>query len=481
MKKCSVKADPEKVQRELARLRAEKAKPKKPGYMIYFVLIITVIYAADMITTDIGTQMQSILASQIFAPVVGQEVAVARMSALGILGSLAGALALFYKPLSDKYGRKIFLVLNTLGMGLGVVLVGIATNIPVYLMGACVIAFFIPHDMQMVYIFESVPAKHRGKLTAVIKASASMATLLIPVLRNAFITETDASKWRFVYFIPAAAAIVIAIIALFLIRESDAFLENRIRMLSMTEEEKEEARQKKQDVDSQGGFFKALKFAFTHKQLLWLAIAQGLFMFGMVITTYYETTMTYGYAQQYLAQGMDLETAKASASMLVTQALIAFPFASAFFQLIQGFSADRFGRKPTAVIMSATTVISFILFFVGANLNWNPYLIGLFAGAAVGSYWGASDIFGMMETESVPTNLRSSTISALPIVSGVIYSVSLLASTILNNVLGDAKIGIICLLISVPGMIASLIIMGVKVKETKGVDLGSIRGDEFEN
>ena len=481
MKKKPLQTNSEKVQRELTRLRAQKEKPKAPGYLIYFILIVTVIYGADSITSDIGTQMQSILAMQIFAPVVGVEFAVARMSALGFLATVAGGLALFYKPLADRFGRKIFLVINTFGMGLGLILVGASTNIPVYLLGACVIGFFVPHDMQLVYIYESTPAKHRAKISAIIRALASMALLLIPVLRSVFITEIDFSGWRNIYFLPAIATFIIAVLALFLIRESDAFLDNRIHMITMTEEEKEAARKRKQDVDSQGGFFKALKFAFTHKQLFWLAIAQGLFMYGMVITTYYETTLTYGYAQQYLAQAMPLEMAKASASVLVTQALLLFPFGNAICQLAQGFIADSLGRKPAAVILSAVTTVSFALFYFGANMGWNPYLVGLLAGAAVGGYWGASDLFGMMETESVPTNLRSSMISALPIVSGVIYSISLLASMILINVLGDAKIGLVCMLIAIPGMVISLLIMSAKVKETKGIDLGSVRGDEFEN
>lgn len=472
---------PEKVQRELARLRAQREKPKAPGYLIYFILVITVIYGADEITTNIGTQMQSILASQIFAPVVGEEFAVARMSALGFIATLMGGVALFYKPLADRFGRRIFLILNTFGMGIGLVFVGIATNIPVYLIGASIIAFFTPHDMHMVYIYESTPAKHRGKIYSIIKSIATMAIMLIPVLRGAFISDTDVSGWRNVYFIPAVACVVIAVLALVLIRESDAFLDNRIHMLSLSEEEKEAARQKKQDVDSQGGFFKALKFAFTHKQLLWLAIGHGLFMFGMIITTYYETTMTYGYAQQFFAHGATLEAAKASAMPLVTQALLLFPLGSALCQLIQGFLADGLGRKPAAIVMSASAIVSFVLFYLGSNLSWSPYIVGFLAGTAVGSYWGAGDIFGMMETESVPTNLRSSTISALPIVSGFIYSISMLASMILINVLGDAKIGIVCLLIAIPGMIVSLLILSAKVKETKGIDMGSIRGDEFEN
>lgn len=44
----------------------------------------------------------------------------------------------------------------------------------------------------------------------------------------------------------------------------------------------------------------------------------------------------------------------------------------------------------------------------------------------------------------------------------------------------DAAIGTTVILVAVPGMLLGLILMMFKVKETKGVDLGAIRGDEFE-
>ena len=44
----------------------------------------------------------------------------------------------------------------------------------------------------------------------------------------------------------------------------------------------------------------------------------------------------------------------------------------------------------------------------------------------------------------------------------------------------DAAIGTTVILVAVPGMLLGLILMMFKVKETKGVDLGVIRGDEFE-
>ena len=70
----------EKEARQLARLEREQAKSKPAGYMAYFMLIISVIYIADEVTSQIGAQMQSVIANQIFAPVVGTEFAVARMS-----------------------------------------------------------------------------------------------------------------------------------------------------------------------------------------------------------------------------------------------------------------------------------------------------------------------------------------------------------------------------------------------------------------
>ena len=41
-------------------------------------------------------------------------------------------------------------------------------------------------------------------------------------------------------------------------------------------------------------------------------------------------------------------------------------------------------------------------------------------------------------------------------------------------------IGTTVLLVAIPGMALGLVMMMFKVKETKGVDLGAIRGDEFE-
>ncbi len=467
----------EKKQREIAKWEKEQAKAKGPGYMIYFLLLVCVVYVCDEVVTQIGTQMQSVIASQLFAPIYGEEYAVARMSALGMFTGIASLIAFLYKPLCDKYGRRPFLILNTLGMGLGTILIGLATNIPVYLIGAAFTAFFTPHDMQAIYIQECAPAKHRATLYSAIKAVATLGMFMIPVLRSIFIPSTDLSGWRYVYLAPGLLTAVVAIAAFFLIKESDAFVENRLRQLRMSDEEIAAAKEKKVDSQAQGGIIKAVKLVFRNKQLRWLIIAHGFVMWGMVVTMYYEATMTNGYAQQFLAQGMDIEAAKAAAATYVTQALMLFSVGSAVFQFFPGLLADKLGRKPAAIIMSATVVLTFLGFYIGSSNNWSPYIVGFLCGACIGSYWYTGDLMGLMESESTPTNLRASVLAVQPMISGSLFSPALGAVMVLANVLGDAYIGICVLATAVPGMLIGLIMMMLKVKETKGVDMGTISAD----
>jgi len=471
----------EKKQREIERWEREKAKPKGPGYLIYFMLIIAVVYVADEIASQIGNQMQSVVASQLFAPIVGADVAVSRMAIVSTIAGCSIGLSYLYKPLADRFGRKPFLVINTLGMGLGMLIIGVALNIPVYTVGAFVIQFFIPHDMQQVYIYESVPAEKRAKIYSIIKAFVTMALLLIPVLRNTFLKDGDMSEWRMVYIVPAILAIITAFFALIFIRESDAFVEARLRQLHMTDEEIAAAKKSKErDQTSQGGLINAIRFCLTHKQIRWMFFGGGFIQFGMLVTQYYETIMTYGYSEQFVNTGMAMEAAQVEAVAFVTQALMLFSVGSAIFQLFPGFIADRFGRKAACVSMCASTVVTFLLFYIGSNMAWNPYFVGLCCGASVGSYWAAGDMVGLVCSESTPTNLRASVMAIQPIFNGIIYSLAGTGVMILGNILGDAAIGKAVLLVSVPGMGLGLLLMILKVKETKGVDMTTVRGDEYE-
>lgn len=457
----------DKETKEIRRLEREQAKPKRHAYLSYLLLICCVVYIADEIASQIGTQMQSVLAQAIFAPVFGADMAVARMSAFGVLSQIGTIVAFLYKPLSDRYGRKPFLVINTLGMGLGLLFTSIATNIPVYLIGAAVIALFIPHDMQVVYIFECTPARHRAKAFSGIKAVATLGIMLVPLLRRLFM-GADIKGWRSVYLVLAFVAAAAAVFALLFARETDAFVAKRLEYLRISDAEREAAKKEKHVEQAQGGFLSAIKFCMRNRQLRWLLIGGGFVMWGLLMTMYYETTMVYGYAARFVAQGMELGLAQASAAPFVTQAL---------FQFVQGFLSDKWGRKPTLLIMTSCTAASFGLFTLGARLSWPPWLVGFLCGAAIGSYWASTDIAGgIMCSESTPTNLRSSVLAVQPILSILFSAAALGAGLLLINLFGDASAGLVSLGISAPGMLIGLLIISWKVRETKNVDLEAVTG-----
>ena len=468
----------QRERREVERLERELARPQGPSYLYYLLLIICVVYITDEVATQIRTQMQMVIAQVLFAPVYGAEYAVARMGVVGTITMIGAPLSILYKPLSDRLGRRVFLIINTFGMGVGLFIISLSTNIPVYLIGSFFVGFFIPHDVQAVYILETVPAKRRASIYSAIKAVATLGMFLIPLLRSTIMGD-DITKWRGVFIVPAIIAAGISVFALLAVRETTPFIKKRLEYLAMGIDERESLKKEKNAEHAQGGVISAIKFVMSHKQLKWLLLGGGFVLWGASMTGSYETIITYGYAAEHFAGGMDFEQAHGLVLPVVTQALFLFPFGSAFFQFIQGFFADKFGRKPTIIIMSLCALVSYSAFFIGTVNYWNPYLVGLFCGCAVGSYWATLDLAGgIMTSESTPTNMRASVMSVQPVMSLVFAILPMLGGLIIQNVLGDAFLGIITIVIAIPGMLTGMLIILFKVRETKGVNLEEVTGNE---
>ncbi|MBE6819669.1 MAG: MFS transporter [Ruminococcaceae bacterium] len=468
-----------KIQKEIARLEKEKAKPRRSGYLAYLILIICVVYITDEIASQIQALMKTEIATDLLAKYGESSIGV--LDILGIIAFPFQGISLLYKPLSDKYGRKTFLVINTFGMGVALFLIYLSGNLVFYIIGSTLAAFFVPHDMQVVYITESAPPRHRAKIYSLVKGVATFGIMLVPLFRRMFMTS--ASEWRMVYLVPAIMGVAASLIALFSLRETDAFIESRLKYLNMTDEEKDNAKKSKDLSESQGGLVAAMKFVAGHKQLKWLYAAIAFGTMGVLVTMQYQTIISYGYAQSYLVQGLysTIESALDAASVgAVTSALFAFPIGSGLVQLSHGFVSDKWGRKAAIISMAAATVISLVIFSAGAENAWNPYLVGLFSGVCVGSFWACTDINTMMVGESSPTNLRSSIVSLQMFALGIGYVVTYCVGIPLITYLGNSSIPAVSLGLAVPSLIVFLLILIFKTKETKGVNLESVTGEEYD-
>lgn len=461
-------------EKELQYWEKQKARPKSNTYFWYLVLIIALIYAVDEIASQIGSLMQTEIANDFFR----SESAVTLLNLLQIIAIPFQIVGILYRPLADRFGRKTFLIINTFGMSLAMFIIFLSQNVFMYFFGACLIMFFIPHDMHVVYIMESAPSKSRAITYSVVKFFANMAVMLVPFLRRWLMST--ASEWRNVYFIPAIVGIVVSLIALLCARETDAFIESRIRYLSMTEEELQAEKLRKTAQDSQGGVIDALKFGFSHKQLRWVFICFALAGIGVIGSMNYQAILTHGYAQSIYGSNakefLDLVSVKE-----VSQALILYPIGMALSQVIMGFISDKKGRKAAAITVAVNCVVSFVIFALGARMNFlNPSIIGFFCGTFVGSYYSTNDVLIMMASESAPTNLRSSATAAQTVVGFAGYAVGFLTNMVLALIFGDGIIGTVALCLLVPSFVVTIYALIKKTHDTKGVDLDKVTGTEWD-
>lgn len=464
----------QKKQKQIARWEKKLNFKGQKFYLIYIVFIITLIYATDEVASQINTIMKPEIANFFYPDNDGNSV-----GALNIVQTLAvpfQALGLLYRPLADRFGRKMFLVINTFGMSIALITIFMSNRVELYLLGACMIQFFIPHDMHVVYIMETSPPKHRARIYSTIKFVANISVILVPLLRRWLMT--NAAEWQKVYFIPAIIGLIVSFIALLLAREPEVFVQSKLRQLRMNEAQKAEEKRKKKAENAQGGLFTALKFALKHKQLRWLFIIAAFINLGFIFSIDYSVIMSYGYME---SRNLTFDVASTT---VVSTAIIMYPVGCAVSQVIMGFISDSKGRKAAAITTAANCLTSFLLFWLGAKFNWAPLLVGFFCGASVGSFYSVNDVIIMMVGESSPTNLRSSAMSAEFIIAALGYGLSMgipqLPRLFIEGYEYNKSIAIISLFLMVPGFVTALALLFKKAHETKGIDMDTVTGTEWD-
>ena len=452
--------------KELVHRKNQLSKKHPKGYLWYLLVVLSIVYIVDEITSAMGSSMQSEVVTDFFVRGMGMEfnTGLAAFTAMSFPVYSVMAFMPFYKALADKYGRKPFLVLNTIGMGIGMGICMSATGPIIYIIGLMLINFVVFNDMQVIYVMECAPEKHRAKLTSLTKAVALLGVTLIPFLRDALMGN-DGSQWRKVFLVPAVIALVVGIAAIFLMDETPVFLSKRIDYLSMSDEERaaKAALDKKAADESKGGVIRALKFIFSHRQIRAVAICSLVFMSATGVTSYYESIMKTG----------GMTTAQ------VTQAMYYIPFCNALMTAIGGFMTDGLGRKKSASILSLIAFVGLGAFVLCANYGMNPILVGISYGFFIGGLWSVADMLCLIISgESSPTHLRASVLATMSMMGGIGSAVSAVAITV--GMLFVDSIGLLSLCICAPFMLLAIILLLTQVHETKGIDLNTVTGAEWD-
>lgn len=452
-------------QAELKRRQDQLAKPEYKGYLLVLCIVIVLVHIIDEIASNVGSMVESNAIRQFFPNLdlsSGKAAFVAITSPLSSITMLAP----FYKALADKFGRKMFLVVNTLGFAVGMIICYFSRSIVGYALGSAFTLFFIAHDMQVVYIQESAPAKYRATIYAVTKGIGTIGMVAVPLLRRFFV-DRDASMWKNVYLIPGIAGIAVAGLAYVFARESKVFLEQRVNHLEqpyevrhpekkkLTREEKKAQKAKA----NESGVFRAINYLFrNNKDLMWTTISIIVFAIGMSGITMNVNVI--------MATGMT-ETE-------ITNAQSVYAFGYALIVIIFGLIGDNLGRKTTVLMTGIMSIVSFVLFVIGVRNDWNSWFIGVLYSGFLGGYWTAQDYMVFMASEKVPTKIRGSVLGGLNLLQYIGIFTGMFALTIAQVFISDEWIGVACAISAIPGMIAAMFLIMRMTKETKGTDLESL-------
>lgn len=447
-------------QRQLTRL--EKLSVKKPyfGYFAVILFLVASVNIIDEITSSLPANLQSCYVTE-FLAVNGRSYsdALALHGTVSIISYALGIITPFYKALADKIGRKPLFFLSTFGMSVGMFVASVAPNYWIYLFGSSIMSFFIAHDIQIIYILEVAPAKHRARIYSILKSIGIVGVVAIPWMRRVLM-HNDPAHWRLVYRAPAIAAFIAAVCVLLFARETKVYIEGRTAYLRRPYAERREESErlkleKKSDANRQG-VFAGIKYLMKHRDLRLLMIFHIVFDVGLACVGLYHESML---------KEAGYSTAEA------TQALFLVPIMYAACVFLSGFAADILGRKKTILLFGTLHILAFCAFVYGLNHGFTPIVLGLLCGVYQGGYWIGRDYMDIMVTEKVPTEIRASVMGA----DGLIVTVGMAVGYLLC-IAGIGIIGVAfsCLLVTVPCVAVAIIGVTVKVRETKGTVMEDI-------
>ena len=463
-------ASKEKEQTEIRRLEEDEAFQQHHHYFLILIIVLTLVYIADELTSNIKGYTQNFVIYDFFHTTINTQEfanASAKLQLISTLCYLVLIIAPFYKSLADRFGRRLFLIINTLGMGIGMLVCAISPNFMTFILGTVIMTFFTPNDVQVMYIMECAPKQHRAKLAALTKGIATMSVSLIGLFIKLFYNRAEVTSWRLIYIIPVAIALTVGIASIFIVRETPVYTEKRLAYLRASEDERATQKQKeKEEKKNSPSVPAAFRYIFSHPQTKALALVIVIFSFSTGFTNIYGTVVEAGLGTGALSVD--------AANMIYSL----WPIINGVFTFLAGVFQDLLGRKKAAILLSVWACAGLVMFVLGCALGWSSWIPGFGYGLYSAGLWSISDmLIIIMTAESTPTWIRASVMGVMSLVGMAGTGFSWIFNAAMTSAAGTARLGAVLMLCYLPVLILSIIILEIKVKETKDADLSEIDAD----
>ena len=415
------------------------------GYFRYLVFVLILIEILDAYTTAYPLVIPSNVIDEFLAD-MDRNTAQAIFSIGAGIATIGMYFVFVNQYMADRIGRKKILAFTCFGMAFASLMMILSTSFIMFIVFLFLLYLFFSSDVWMIYINEECPDDKRAIWANIIVSGGIIGVFLSSILRGVFITETSpVGAWRGLSWFAVILGFLCMILVLFTLKETSTYLEHK-------------ELDKKEKAPSFTENVKAL-FKSSRKNeyivILFLALTNGLsYLFCIV-------------GQEYMRTQGGLSESQVNTMILITASLILAGY------ITSGITGDKIGRKFVLYFWSLLYPIFVIILvtLVMAGMGTN-IITWIFFGLIYSAWWGLIGGIRIVTVEIVPTDKRGTAgglrgfISALGITSG------LLLGGIVVFFLG---LGMAFILFSIP-LFINIPLIYKYIKETKGVDLKSIKG-----
>lgn len=420
-------------------------------YFAYLLVVLVLVQIMDAYSTAYTATFPSKIIEE-FLPGLSPNEADAIM-AISIGIATTGMFFVFVnQSLCDKLGRKAMLVLTTLGMALSALLLTLSSNIWSYTFFLFLTYLFFSSDVWLIYVNEESAPEKRGAYSNLVMALGILGPVMIPLLRNRFITDASpVGSWRGMSYFLVALGLPLSLVVALTVRETSKYLEVKARR------EGETGTGSHKPVNLRRNLSAILNSPRRTQVLVLLAMS---FLLG------------FNYLFQQLGESyIQNNTALLERDVNNIITIIALTVIVGY--LLTGFLADRLGRVPLVHFFSVMMVLGALMLFAGGKVPTKAGQFGLCAaGLATGyvSFNGLHIALRLVTVEIVPTERRGTGSGLRAFVQAVGVTTGFLLGSPLIRAWG---LGVVFVAYAVP-LLVNLVLTAKYVPETKGTDLSRV-------
>jgi MFS family permease len=417
------------------------------SYFRYLVFVLILIEILDAYTTAYPLVIPSNIIDEFLADMN-------RNTAQGIFAIGAGiaTIGMYFvfinQYFADKFGRKIILAFTCFGMAFASLMMILSTNFVMFVIFLFLLYLFFSSDIWMIYINEECPDDKRAIWANIIVSGGIIGVFISSILRGVFITETSpVGAWRGLSWFAVILGFLCAILVFFTLKETSTFLDDKKARIQA-------AKAKPSFKENVSSLFKSSRRT-EYIVILFLALTNGWsYLFCIV-------------GQEYMRTQGGLKETQVNTLVLISAALILAGY------ITTGITGDKIGRKFVLYLWSILYPIFVIILvvLVTGGLGTSP-ITWLFFGLIYSAWWGLIGGIRIVTVEIVPTDKRGTAGGLRGFISAAGITSGLLLGGFLTLAFGY---GVAFIIFSIP-LFINIPLIYKYIKETKGIDLTSIKG-----